>query len=232
MKALMAVLTMCIVLTAVPAMAQTLYDNGPINGNTSAWTINFGYAVSDSFNVPYSPYGSTITGASFGMWLFPGDTLTSAELSITSLPFGGTQYFDETVNFTQGPCTSNQYGYNVCVENTTFYGGPILSQGTYWLSLQNARVPSGDPVYWDENFGPSRAKDSSVLPMAVMGSESFTVLGTGYWTTSTCMCGCSAQANCADSPSSTAPEPGSIWLFGPGCLALFSSLRGLRRRLL
>lgn len=226
MKSRTLLLAVCLILTAISATAQTIYDNGPINGNLNAWTINFGYAVSDSFNVPYSNNGSTITGASFGMWLFAGDTLTSAELSITSLPFGGTQYFDETVNFTQGPCTSNRYGYNVCVENTTFYG-PILSQGTYWLSLQNAMVPSGDPVYWDENFGPSKAKDSSVLPFAVMGSEAFTVLGYS----STCMCGCSAQANCADSPSSTAPEPGSIWLFGPGCLTLFGFLRGLRRKL-
>ncbi len=27
----------------------TIYENGPINGNTDAWTINFGFVVSDSF---------------------------------------------------------------------------------------------------------------------------------------------------------------------------------------
>ena len=27
----------------------TLYDNGPYNGTTDAWTINFGLSVSDSF---------------------------------------------------------------------------------------------------------------------------------------------------------------------------------------
>lgn len=225
MKSQLILLAVCLTLAAVPAMAQTdIYDNGPINGNTYAWTINYGYAVSDSFTVPYSYSGTTINGASFGMWLYPGDTLSSAQLSITSLPFGGTQYFDETVNFTQGRCTSNQYGYNVCVENTAF-NGPILSNGTYWLSLQNASLPSGDPIYWDENSGPSRAKDSSVLPTAVMGSEAFTVLGEN----STCMCGCSAQANCADSPSSTAPEPGSLALFIPACLIWFGALRGRSR---
>ncbi len=39
----------CLTLAAVPAFAQNdLYDNGPVNGETSAWQINFGYAVSDT----------------------------------------------------------------------------------------------------------------------------------------------------------------------------------------
>ncbi len=37
-------------LAASPAFAQQdLYNNGPINGTTDAWTINFGYVVSDNF---------------------------------------------------------------------------------------------------------------------------------------------------------------------------------------
>ena len=42
---------LALTLAAVPAMAQTVYNNGPINGNTDAWTINFGFVVSDTFNV-------------------------------------------------------------------------------------------------------------------------------------------------------------------------------------
>ena len=34
---------LCLALAAVPASAQDLYDNGPINGTIDAWTINFGY---------------------------------------------------------------------------------------------------------------------------------------------------------------------------------------------
>ncbi len=93
-----------------------IYDNGPINGNTDAWTINFGFIVSDSFTVANDQ--TLITGMSFGAWLFSGDTLTSVEVSITSGENSGTSYFDQTVNFTQGSCTSNQYGYNVCSETT------------------------------------------------------------------------------------------------------------------
>ena len=34
-----------------PLDSSDIYDNGPINGNTDAWTINFGYITSDSFNL-------------------------------------------------------------------------------------------------------------------------------------------------------------------------------------
>ena len=78
------------------------------------------------------------------MWLFPGDTLTSAELSITSSENGGTSYFDQTVNFTRALALSNQFGFNVCTESTTF-SGPTLNAGTYWLNLQNASEPERRP---------------------------------------------------------------------------------------
>jgi hypothetical protein len=110
--ALLSLFVLCLTLAAVPAVAQTLYSNGPINGNTDAWTVNFGFTVSDTFNVTINE--TTVTGGSFGMWLFSGDTLTSAELSITSGENSGTSYFDQTVSFEQGSCTANQYGYNVC----------------------------------------------------------------------------------------------------------------------
>ena len=40
-------------------------------------------------------------------------------------------------------------------------------------NLQNAVVNTGDPVYWDENSGPSLASESSV---GTIPSESFTIL--------------------------------------------------------
>jgi uncharacterized repeat protein (TIGR03803 family) len=157
-----------------------IYDNGPINGNTDAWTINFGFIVSDTFTVANSQ--TPITGMSFGAWLIPGDIMSSAEISITSSPNGGTSYFDQYVNFTQGSCTTNDYGYNVCMETSANFNGPTLNAGTYWVNLQNASVPSGDPMYWDENSGvgctssgcPSQADESSV---GTIPSESFTILG-------------------------------------------------------
>jgi hypothetical protein len=168
-----------------PLDSSDIYDNGPINGNTDAWTINYAFITSDSFNIASDQ--TQITGMSFGAWLFSGDTLTSVEVSITSLENGGTSYFDQTVNFTQGNCTFNEYGYNICTETGSF-NGPTLNAGTYWVNLQNASVPSGDPVYWDENSGvscqgqgcPSQASQNSV---GSIPSEAFTILGNG--TTST-----------------------------------------------
>ena len=200
----LSLLALCLTLAAVPVMAQTVYNNGAINGNTDAWTVNFGFIVSDTFNVANN--NTTITGASFGMWLFPGDTLTNAELSITSGENGGTSYFDQTVNVTQSGCIMNQYGYNVCNETGTF-NGPTLNVGTYWINLQGCDLPNCEPVYWDENSGPSSASENSV---GTIPSESFTLLGTSSnTTTSTSM-----------TTTGTVPEPTNIMLFGSGILSL------------
>ena len=204
----LSLLALCLTLAAVPAMAQVVYDNGAPAGNTDAWTINFGFVVSDTFTVGA---GTTITGLNFAAWTFPGDTLTSAELSITSSENGGTSYFDQTVNFTQGACTGNQYGYNVCQESSTF-SGPTLAGGTYWLNLQNASVPNGDPIYWDENSGASQASENSV---GSIPSEAFTLFGTGTTTSS----------SSSSSTTTSVPEPSSIMLFGSGILGLAGVLR-------
>jgi hypothetical protein len=194
---------------ALPAVAQTeIYDNGPINGTTDSWTINFGFAVSDSFTI--SGGNSTVTGLTFGSFSDPGDVLTSVELAITSSEFGGTSYFDQVVSITQSDCFANQYGYYVCHEHATF-NGPTLNNGGYWLTLENATTNTGDPVYWDENSGvgcqsngcPSSASENSI---GTIPSESFTLYGNSAGTGST-------------------PEPGSIMLFGSGLLGVVGVLR-------
>ena len=163
----------------LPLDDQVIYANGPINGTTDAWSINFGFVVSDTFTVPGA--GTSVTGLSFGAWLFAGDTLQSAEVSITSGPNSGTSYFNQTINFTQSGCVGNQYGYNVCTEAGTFTASSLAS-GTYWVNLQNAVVNSGSSVYWDENSGvgcqsqgcPSQADENTV---GTIPSEAFTILG-------------------------------------------------------
>ncbi len=201
------------ILAASPAVAQNdLYDNGPTNGTVDAWTINFGFIVSDTFTTGAATSVSELT---FAAWLFPGDILESAEVSITSSEFGGTTYFNGSVNFSQSGCVTNQLGLSVCDESGSF--GPVnLNAGTYWLNLQNAVVNTGDPVYWDENSGPSRASQNSV---GTIPSESFSLNA----------CGTDGKSSPGCGPPPTSPEPSSFLLFGSGVLAIFGSARRFLR---
>ena len=164
--------------------------------------------MSDSFTLNAN---SQVRGLNFSAWLFPGDILESAEVSITSSEFGGTTFFDGNVNFTQGNCTTNQLGFSLCDETGSFTA-TNLNAGTYWLNLQNAVVNNGDPVYWDENAGPSSGSQNSV---GTIPSESFTVLGGSSTTTTTT----------TTTTTGTTPEPSSIMLFGSGVLGLAGVLR-------
>ena len=206
---------LCLLLHVAPAVAQTVYSNGPTNGNIYAWTVNFGFIVSDTFTLNAQLGETEVTGAGFSMWLFPGDTLESAELSFTSNENGGTSFFDATVNFQQSACSSNQFGFSVCNETTTF--SPVfMFNGTYWLNLQNARVSTGDPVYWDQNFGgpgshawpQSLASENSV---GTIPSESFTIYG--------------QQGIDPGRTTTSVPEPSSLMLFGSGILGLSGWVR-------
>jgi len=200
-----ALTVLCLALAAVPAFAD--YSNGPINGTTDAWTINFGYVVSDTFTTGASD--TAVTGFQIGVWEFPGDVLSSVDWSITTGENSGTTLGSGTAsgaNLSDTFISSNQYGYNVDQISATGLNVAVAGSTSYWLNLQNATVPSGDPVYWDENSGPSSASESAV---GTIPSEAFTVNTSGG----------------TGGTSGNTPEPSSIMLFGSGILGLAGVLR-------
>lgn len=204
----------CFLGAALPAAAQqTLYENGPINGEVDAWTVNEGFEISDSLTI--SSGTSTVSGLSFGVWLTAGDVLQSVDVTLSSQPLQeGTIYFDGVVNLVQSGCFVNNFGYDVCTETGSFNGTP-LNNGTYWLTLQNAVSTDGDPVYWDENSGigchsqgcPSEGIND--ILGGTLPSEAFTILG-------------SAQTG-------STPEPSSLVLVTSGFVGVVGFLR--RKRL-
>ena len=212
-----ALAAVCIaILVALPASAGTLYENGPINGETDGWTINFGFVLANSFTISTGD-STTVNGVAFGAWLFPGDTMESAQVTLSTESLGGgTVFFDGIVNFTASNCFLNSYSFDICTE-TGNITPTVIGNGTYWMTLQNAVVDNGDPVYWDENSGvgchspgcPSEADNGGIdTPRPdTLPSEAFSILGSTGQTTG------------------TVPEPGSLVLFAGAFAAVVGTLR-------
>src|ERR1019366_4601445 len=178
----------CLVLAVAPAMAGTVYSNGPYNGTNDAWTINLGFSVSDSFT---DGSGARISDLHIVYWdVSSSDLLTTVDMALGSTSFGGTPQTLTGVNNTF--LGVNQYGFNLYRADYLFADIPWSGSG--YMTLSNACSTSGcsvtTPIYWDENSGPSTAYENT---LGSIPSEAFTLTGT---TTIPC-CG-------------TTPEPSSI----------------------
>ena len=164
----MAAMAAASALAAGAASASVLYDNGPLDGVTVGWTINFGFAVSDSFTLKSA---ATVTGVTFGAWALPGDSISSIDWGITSTP--GDYADTATAAVTSGPTAPNGLGYDVGVDSFSV-GAVSLAAGTYFLVLQNASATNRDVAYWDQNSGPSTATENM---NGSISSETFQILG-------------------------------------------------------
>jgi PEP-CTERM motif len=160
---------LALVASVTASRGEVLYDEGPVSGGVNAWTINFDYAVADSFTLSQT---SIVTGVNFGVWSLPGDTISTVDWAIT--PAANTFADMGTAAVSTSYLYTNGYGYAVSWDSFSI-PGQNLAAGTYWLVLQNAAVTNGDPIYWDENDGLSLAYENTY---GQIGSESFQVLGT------------------------------------------------------
>jgi len=153
---------------------EVAYENGPVNGTVDAWTINFGYVVSDSFTLSKK---YTLTGYDFWVWEFVGDSALTVDWLISSDPYGGTIYGSGTASLADSFLSTNEYGYNI--DRLTVSGMNLaLEAGTYYLTLQNATTAASQPVFWDENSG--TGCHSAGCPSLAYESMAGTVAGEAF----------------------------------------------------
>jgi hypothetical protein len=206
----LSLLTICCLLLAVaPAMADTLYDNGVYNGTADAWTINFGFSVSDSFNCSGGGNGCLIQDLHITYWdASSSDLLTTVDMQLGGTSFSGS--IQTLTGVTNQFISVNQFGYNLYYAWYSFADKGV-PDGTGYVTLSNACSDSGcsvsNPIYWDENSGASTAYENT---LGSIPSEAFTLTGTTGTGTGT---------------GGTTPEPSSIMLFGSGILGLAGVLR-------
>jgi len=198
--------------------AGSAYCNGEVNGSVDAFTFGPAgtFAVSNSFTLAA---GTTLTGAAYGVWNFPGDSGGSVDWTILS---GGPDVSAGGTVVASGHAGSvgtvdlgtNSFGFDIQVDS--FSMSAALAAGTYYLELQNATVASGDPVYWDEADGSSIAWQSTIGYINTASGECSTPGPTGYCSESFAVYGGTQQGT---------PEPGTLVLGGSGLLLLAGALR-------
>ena len=161
-----------------PQDQTILYENGPLNGDYDAWTINFGYSTSNSFTLTSGALPMNLFD--FYVWLYPGEQFQTVDWSVTSEPLGGgTVYGSGTAPVYDIFLYVNGYGYEIHQDIVASLN-LSLDPGTYYLTLQNATTFQGNPVYWDENDGlgcqsagcPSEAEENYI---GTIGSETFDI---------------------------------------------------------
>jgi|SRR5271165_4418642 len=165
---------------ATTALAQGQHDNAPATGAADAWTSNFGYVVSDTFQ--------PMQNLQFGVGEFSGDGIASYGSGAAN---SGGALTDEFISV-------NPYGHGMDKMVASELYPTASSESTYWLNLEIAGSPSGGPGYRGEDSGagckssgcPSSSSDGAVdtipsqaftneIPSAVPEPSSILLFGVG-----------------------------------------------------
>jgi hypothetical protein len=186
-----------ILLAASAAEGQQLFNNFPVNGQISAFQVNAGYSVSESFTLSA---GATAGEVSFGAWLTPGDSVTGVSWAI------GTSAFDTSVASGVAGATSSFNNANADaydVDTVSFaLPGITLPAGTYYLTLSAAISAGANPVYWDINDAAGLDAWGSSAGHVSASNTCFQVIGISGT--------CASSFEILSTSASVSPSPSSV----------------------
>jgi len=194
----------------VPAFAGAIvYDN---SGKDTYSEVGYNIsqadneAIADSFSLTQA---AVVNAIAFGVWLYPGDTLTSVDWEITTSFFGGTVLASGTATSFTFTYENTLSGYNIYSDLFTIPNLSLAANTTYYLELLNGISPHGAyyGIFWDESENPNSTAESLFGGFSIsdLKTETFQLEYNGN--------------------GSAVPEPSSLLLLAGGLAGLAAMIR-------